>query len=104
VLSAPFLSEVTDVRWMRRLANRCEARGVNVAGVWVQSDLEKMHEYISFRSAARDSWKLEHWDEYAASIDPERRPNVPHVVVDNRLGSATFFTDQVRQVSGTVFA
>lgn len=104
VLSAPFVSEVTDVRWMRRLVNRCQARGVNVAVVWVQCDLETMHEYISFRSAARDSWKLQHWDEYAATIDPELRPAVPHLVVDNRLGSAISLTDQVRQVFGTVFA
>ncbi|MFF3242311.1 AAA family ATPase [Streptomyces sp. NPDC002870] len=103
VVTAPFVSEVMDVRWMRRLINRCEARGVSVATVWIQCDLETMHEYISFRSAARDSWKLQHWDEYARTIDPELRPIMPHMVVDNRLGAAISLTDQVRQVFGTVF-
>ncbi|MFI2369967.1 AAA family ATPase [Streptomyces sp. NPDC018833] len=103
VLTAPFVAEVSDERWMRRLINRCEARGVTVAVIWIQCDLETMHEYISFRSAARDSWKLQNWDEYAATIDPELRPAVPHLVVDNRLGSAISLTDQVRQVFGTVF-
>ncbi|MEU7179912.1 AAA family ATPase [Streptomyces celluloflavus] len=104
VLTAPFVAEVSDERWMRRLINRCEARGVTVAVIWIQCDLETMHEYISFRSAARDSWKLQNWDEYAATIDTELRPVVPHLVVDNRLGTAISLTDQVRQVFGTVFA
>lgn len=103
VLSAPFISESTDPRWMGRLINRCEARGVTVAVVWIQCDLDTMHEYITFRSAARDSWKLQNWDTYVAGIDLELRPVVPHLVVENRLGAAISLTDQVRQVFGTVF-
>ncbi|WLW55214.1 AAA family ATPase [Streptomyces sp. YU58] len=104
VLTAPFVAEVNDVQWMRRLINRCEARGVTVAVIWIRCDLETMHEYISFRSAARDSWKLQNWEEYASTVDPELRPAVPHLVVDNRLGAAISLTDQVRQIFGTVFA
>jgi predicted kinase len=104
VLTAPFVAEVSDVQWMRRLINRCEARGVTVAVIWIRCDLETMHEYISFRSAARDSWKLQNWEEYASTVDPELRPAVPHLVVDNRLGAAISLTDQVRQIFGTVFA
>lgn len=103
VLSAPFISASTDPRWMGRLINRCEARGVTVAVVWIQCDLDTMHEYITFRSAARDSWKLQNWDTYASGIDLELRPVVPHLVVDNRLGAAISLTDQVRQVFGTMF-
>ncbi|WP_329346197.1 AAA family ATPase [Streptomyces microflavus] len=103
VLTAPFVAELTDVRWMQRLANRCEARGVSVAPIWIQCDIDTMHEYISFRSAARDSWKLQHWDDYTASLNPDLCPAVPHLVVDNRLGAAISLTDQVRQVFGTVF-
>ncbi|WP_052850191.1 AAA family ATPase [Streptomyces avicenniae] len=103
VLTAPFLAEATDPRWMRRLINRCEARGVTVVVVWVECDLDTMHEYIGFRSAARDSWKLQNWATYVAGIDLELRPVVPHLIVDNRLGAAISFTDQVRLVFGTVF-
>ncbi|MGQ4421126.1 AAA family ATPase [Streptomyces violaceoruber] len=104
VLTAPFVAEVSDAQWMRRLINRCEARGVTVAVIWIRCDLETMHEYISFRSAARDTWKLQNWEEYASTVDPELRPAVPHLVVDNRLGAAISLTDQVRQIFGTVFA
>ncbi len=102
VLTAPFVAELTDPSWTQRLMNRCEARGVKVEVMWIHCDIDTMHEYIGFRSAARDSWKIQHWDEYAATINPDLRPSVPHHVVDNRLGAAISLTDQVRQVFGTV--
>jgi predicted kinase len=103
VLTAPFVAEATDARWMRRLINRCEARGVTVVVVWIHCDLDTMHENISFRSAARDSWKLQNWETYSAGLDLDLRPVVPHLSVDNRLGAAISLTDQVRQVFGAVF-
>lgn len=104
VLTAPFIAEMTDADWMARLNHRCRSMGVDVAPIWVQCDVESMHEYISFRSAARDSWKLERWDEYLSSIDLDLRPVVPHLVVDNRLGAAVSLADQARQAIGAVYA
>ncbi|MGB8944954.1 MAG: AAA family ATPase [Streptomyces sp.] len=98
ILSAPFISEVSDALWLQSLTERCQAHGVNLSVAWVQSDLDTMHEYIGFRSAARDTWKLEHWDEYAAGIDLELRPVMPHLLVDNRRGSTISRTDQVRRL------
>lgn len=102
VLSAPFVAEMTDADWMSRLTHRCAAMGVDVAPVWVQCDAESMREYINFRSAARDAWKLARWDEYLATIDLELRPAVTHMVVDNRLGGAVSLADQARQAIGAV--
>ncbi|MEV3875048.1 AAA family ATPase [Streptomyces sp. NPDC049906] len=102
VVTAPFVAELTDERWLQRLVNRCEARGVSVSPIWIHCDIETMHEYMGFRSAARDSWKLRHWEEYVSTLDTGLRPVVPHLVVDNRLGAAISLTDQVRQVFGAV--
>ncbi|WP_243742379.1 AAA family ATPase [Actinorugispora endophytica] len=102
VLTAPFIAELTDPGWMRRMANRFEARGVKVSVVWIDCDLETMREYIGFRSAARDSWKLQNWEDYAATVDIGLRPAVPHLVVDNRMGSAVSLTDQVQRMLGAV--
>ncbi|MFI9311177.1 AAA family ATPase [Streptomyces triculaminicus] len=96
VLTAPFLAEMTNAAWMQRLTNYCARRGVDVAPIWVHCDLESMREHIVLRSAARDSWKLARWDEYAATVDTETRPTVPHLVVDNRLGAAISLADQAR--------
>ncbi|OQQ13091.1 ATPase [Streptomyces sp. M41(2017)] len=104
VLSAPFIAEMTDAAWMQRLSNRAASMGVDVFPVWVRCDEESMREYITFRSAARDAWKLQRWDEYMATIDLDLRPAVPHLVVDNRLGTAVSLADQARQAMGTVYA
>lgn len=104
VLTAPFISEMTNPEWMARLTNRCSSLGVDVFPIWVRCDAESMREYIGARSAARDAWKLARWDEYLATIDMELRPAVPHLVVDNRLGAAVSLADQARQAIRAVYA
>lgn len=104
VLSAPFIAEMTDAKWMQRLVNRAGSLGVDVYPVWVQCDEESMREYITFRSAARDAWKLQRWDEYMATVDLDLRPAVPHLVVDNRLGTAVSLADQARQAIGAMYS
>ncbi|NEC13191.1 AAA family ATPase [Streptomyces sp. SID8014] len=103
VLSAPFIAELTDAAWMQRLTNKAAALGVDVFPVWVRCDEESMREYITFRSAARDAWKLQRWDEYMSTIDLDLRPAVPHLVVDNRLGTAVSLADQARQAMGAMY-
>lgn len=103
VLSAPFIAEMADPKWMQRLTNRCGALGVDVFPIWVRCDEESMREYIGFRSAARDAWKLTRWDEYMETVDLELRPAVPHIVVDNRLGAAISLADQARHAIGAVY-
>jgi predicted kinase len=96
VLSAPFIAELTDEAWVHRLTNRCAAMNVDVAVVWVRCDLESMREYIEFRGAARDAWKLANWDTYAATLDTETSPATAHITVDNRVGAAISFADKTR--------
>ncbi|MFD8789424.1 AAA family ATPase [Streptomyces vinaceus] len=100
VLTAPFISEMTDTAWMERLTNRCTAAGVDVIPIWVSCDEDSMLEYITARSAARDAWKLSRWEEYTATIDLDLRPVVPHMVVDNRMGGAISLADQARLAIG----
>ncbi|MEU4118918.1 AAA family ATPase [Kitasatospora sp. NPDC028055] len=96
VLTAPFIAEMADEAWMTRLINRCRAQGVDVSPIWVRCDAESMREYIGFRSAARDAWKLANWNDYIATVDTGLRPVVPHLVVDNRMGAAISLADQAR--------
>ncbi|MFE5595736.1 AAA family ATPase [Streptomyces sp. NPDC056549] len=97
VLSAPFIKEMTDAACMRELADQVMPFGAEIFPVWVRCDQESMYEHITFRAAARDGWKLQQWDEYAATIDFELRPSVPHHVIDNRLGSMVGLLDRARQ-------
>ncbi|MFP3990302.1 AAA family ATPase [Streptomyces sp. E11-3] len=98
ILDAPFISEFSQAEWMQRFYNRCRSKRVSVATIWVECDPESMREYIEFRGAARDAWKMEAWEEYLSSLDLEMRPQGPHFVVDNRLGAAVALVDEARDV------
>ncbi|WP_067138352.1 hypothetical protein [Microtetraspora malaysiensis] len=52
---------------------------------------------IEFRAAARDTWKLSNWDQYATGLRVETSPPTTHVTVDNRLGAAISLADQTRE-------
>ena len=96
ILAAPFISELNDEAWMSRLINRCKAKGVEVAAIWVRCDVDSMREYIEFRDAPRDEWKLTHWDEYVQGLDTENSPPGVHLTIDNRQGAAISIVDQTR--------
>ncbi|MBZ4322470.1 AAA family ATPase [Streptomyces huiliensis] len=98
ILDAPFISEFSRSEWMQRFQNRCRSKRVSVAAIWVECDPESMREYIEFRGAARDTWKMEAWEEYLSGLDLEMRPQGPHFVVDNRLGAAVALVDEARDV------
>nr|BFE32614.1 hypothetical protein GCM10010200_048650 [Actinomadura rugatobispora] len=94
---APFVTELNTAGWLPRLTHRCQARGVEVAAIWVHSDLDTMHEYIEVRDAPRDHWKLSHWDEYTSTLNTDEPPPGVHHTIDNRLGAATSLADQTRE-------
>ncbi|NUS81016.1 MAG: AAA family ATPase [Streptomyces sp.] len=98
ILDAPFISEFSQAEWMQRFQNRCRSKRVSVATIWVECDAESMREYIEFRGAARDAWKMDSWEDYASGLNLEFRPQGPHFVVDNRLGAAVALVDEARDV------
>lgn len=99
VLTAPFVHELSDTAWIARVRNRCTALGADLVVIWVHCDEDSMHDYISYRGAARDAWKLTNWDEYFAGVDPQFEPAAPHYTVDNRLNAALALTDQARDIA-----
>ncbi|MEV5556333.1 hypothetical protein AB0L44_22000 [Nonomuraea wenchangensis] len=56
-----------------------------------------MREYIEFRSAARDAWKLANWQMYVSGLNTDASPPTAHITVDNRLGAAISLADQTRE-------
>ncbi len=98
ILDAPFIAEFSQADWMQRFHNRCKSKRVSVAAIWVECDPDSMREYIEFRGAPRDMWKMEAWEEYLSTLNLEMRPQGPHFVVDNRLGAAIAAADQARDV------
>src|SRR5437870_2334337 len=97
VLTAPFLQEMPDLAWLRRIAHRCTTEAIDVAVVWVNCDVDSMYAYLQGRGAARDGWKLTHWDDYLCSIDLALRPQCPHLEIDNGENAAVGLAAQAQR-------
>ncbi len=104
VVTGPFVREFADMGWMTRVRNRCAAYRARLSVVWMNCDEESMHDYIAFRGAARDSWKLNNWQDYIDTIDPNFTPPFDHHSVDNRLNAAVALADQAREIATRVQA
>ncbi|WP_245741006.1 AAA family ATPase [Nonomuraea maritima] len=96
VVSAPFIAELADSDWVARLSDRCTSRGIDVVVAWVRCDVDSMRKHIELRGDARDTWKLQNWESYASTLNTETSPPTAHITIDNRLGAATYLTDQAR--------
>lgn len=103
VVTAPFLRELTDRAWLDRVNAQVEALGACLTVVWVSCDAESMRTYLRHRGAARDAWKLAHWDDYVASINLGFRPDCDHVVVENSRGSRPLH-DQVKELTERMYS
>lgn len=103
ILTAPFLREITDVSWLGRVQNMCIAHRAAFHVVWVKCDAESMRDYLSFRGASRDAWKLAHWTEYLDGVDPDFAPDFPHYLVDNRLNTAVALAEQATDIARRIF-
>jgi predicted kinase len=93
VVAAPLLGELQHEEWLQRIAHKCETYQARVVPLWVTCDAESMRDYLSFRSAARDSWKLSNWQDYLAGLNLNMRPAGEHIVIDNTFGAAVGVAD-----------
>jgi hypothetical protein len=87
VVTAPFLREFIDDSWIAQRQSECKKMGATLALVWICCDEDSMRTYMRRRNAARDTDKLNNWDEYMTGVDLDLRPPVPHVVVSNSASS-----------------
>jgi DNA-binding transcriptional regulator YhcF (GntR family)/predicted kinase len=101
IVTAPYIGEFADAAWLARERARFEGLGVPAEIVWVNCDPESMHTYIRRRGAARDTAKLDNWSDYLAKVDPDRRPDGEHVVIDNSV-DAEPLTVQAERFLGTL--
>ncbi len=99
VASAPFIDEFADSDWLSRVRNHCESKGASLIVIWMRCDAESMFDYLSYRGASRDSWKLAHWDEYLSTIDLDFQPSCPHYLANNNLNAAVSLADQARELA-----
>ena len=69
LINAPFTREIRDLEYIQGLRKQLAAKGAELAVIWVETRPEVCHQRMINRASDRDTWKLEHWDEYISRIN-----------------------------------
>ena len=69
LINAPFTREIRDRKYIDDLKARLAEKGAVLKVIWVETDPEVCHQRMIDRGSDRDTWKLEHWDEYIAGVN-----------------------------------
>jgi tRNA uridine 5-carbamoylmethylation protein Kti12 len=78
LINAPFTQEVRDMGYINSLKAKLKEKNATLAVIWVETSIEVCRKRMMERNSDRDTWKLEHWDEYISKCNF----NVP-VALDN---------------------
>ena len=69
LINAPFTREVHDEKFLKDFSKKLADHGAKLVVIWVVTKPEICHQRMIDRNSVRDTWKLEHWDEYVKTID-----------------------------------
>ena len=69
LINAPFTREVHSEETMERFRTKLRQKNAKLVVIWVVTSPEVCHERIVKRNSDRDTWKLNHWDEYIKNVD-----------------------------------
>lgn len=72
LINAPFTRELRDKDYMRNLKAKLAQKGAELVIIWVETAIEVCHQRMIERNSDRDTWKLEHWDEYVKRCNFDR--------------------------------
>lgn len=76
LINAPFTREIRDTKYMDNLKAKLADKGATLVVIWVETTPEIVHERMVSRNSDRDTWKLEHWDEYISGCNFEIPENL----------------------------
>ena len=93
LLSGPFTRQIHDAGYWRSWT--AELGGDPVRLLWVRSDAATLRARLTARGSERDAGKLAGFAAFAARMQPDDPPAVPHAVIDNRLTAAAPLAEQL---------
>ncbi len=76
LINAPFTREIRDMDYIKGLEKKLAEKNATLVVVWVETSPEIVHKRMIDRNSDRDTWKLEHWDEYNAGCNFEIPENL----------------------------
>lgn len=78
LINAPFTREIRDPFFIEKLRDQLKEKDAKLVVIWVETSKEVCKQRMIERDSDRDTWKLEHWDEYIAGCNFE----VPTLIDD----------------------
>ncbi len=69
LINAPFTEEIRNLNYINHLKEKLKEKNAKLVVVWVETSIEMCKQRMIARNSDRDSWKLEHWNEYISSCD-----------------------------------
>lgn len=71
LINAPFTREIRDPQYMNNLMTKLKTKDAKLVVIWVETTIEVCKKRMMQRNSSRDTWKIEHWDEYIAGCNFE---------------------------------
>lgn len=93
LINAPFTREIRDQKYIDDLKTRLAEKGAVLKVIWVETDPEVCHQRMIDRGSDRDTWKLEHWDEYIAGVNFE----IPETIGAANDGTLLIFKNSSKE-------
>lgn len=69
LINAPFTREIRDKDYIDGLRGKLKALGAKLVVIWVVTDPLVCRERMLRRNSDRDTYKINHWDEYVKTVD-----------------------------------
>ena len=69
LINAPFTREIRDTAYIQNLRAKLGEYGAKLCVIWIVTDPAVCKARMMRRSSDRDTWKMEHWDEYIKGVN-----------------------------------
>lgn len=103
LINAPFTKEVHDEDTLERFRTKLRKKNAKLVIIWVVTDPKVCHQRMIARNSDRDTWKLQHWDQYIKTVDfsipePLERLDTGHDLILFHNSSDEEFEESMRTI------
>ena len=103
LINAPFTKAVHDEETLERFRTKLRKKNAKLVIIWVVTDPKVCHQRMIARNSDRDTWKLQHWDQYIKTVDfsipePLERLDAGHDLILFHNSSDEEFEESMRTI------
>jgi len=69
LINAPFTREIRNKEYIDKLKGDLKQKDAKLVVIWVDTAVDVVKQGMIQRNSDRDTWKLEHWEEYIAGVN-----------------------------------